>query len=1050
MVRNSLSLEIDDNGGAGRDGNHNANNVAGNGDTSFHSIRDRLRLKRNSSDRRDRSHSGLDRPSLRTRPHHIGRSLNRKGLLSLLKPRGTCLLYFLVAFTVCAFVMSSLLLQNSITWQGNVKGGQVRSQIGLGSTLKYVPGGIARTLIEGKGLDPLRSAVRIGVRPPRLALVLGNMKKDPRTLMLVTVMKNLQKLGYVFKVFAVENGEARSLWEQLAGHVKVLVSEQLGHADWTIFEGVIADSLEAKEAISSLMQEPFRSVPLIWIVHEDILANRLPVYQRMGQNSLISHWRSAFARADVVVFPQFTLPMLHSVLDDGNFVVIPESVVDVWAAESYSETHTKQNLREINEFGEDDVIILVLGSSFFYDEFSWDNAVAMHMLGPLLTRYGRRKDTSGSFKFVFLYGNSTKGQSDAVQEVASRLGLTEGTVRHFGLNEDVNRVLRMADILVYASSQEEQNFPPLIVRAMSFGIPIITPDFPIMKKYMADEVHGIFFRRNDPDALLKAFSPLISDGRLSKFAQTIASSGRLLTKNLMATECITGYARLLENMLHFPSDTFLPGSISQLQVAAWEWNFFRSELEQPKSFILDSAYAFIGKSGIVFQVEEKFMGVIESTNPVDNNTLFVSDELPSKLDWDVLEEIEGAEEYEKVESEELEDRMERDVEDWEEIYRNARKSEKLKFEVNERDEGELERTGEPLCIYEIYNGAGAWPFLHHGSLYRGLSLSSKDRRLSSDDVDAADRLPLLNDTYYRDILCEIGGMFSVANKVDSIHMRPWIGFQSWRAAGRKVSLSSKAEESLENIIKQETKGEIIYFWTRLDIDGDAYGSKNALTFWSMCDILNQGNCRTTFEDAFRHMYGLPEHIEALPPMPEDGHHWSSLHNWVMPTPSFLEFVMFSRMFSESLDALHNNLNDSKSCSLASSLLERKHCYCRVLELLVNVWAYHSGRKMVYINPRDGSLEEQHPLQQRKGLMWAKYFNFTLLKSMDEDLAEAADDKDHPRERWLWPLTGEVHWKGVYEREREERYRLKMDKKRKTKEKLYDRIKNGYKQKSLGG
>lgn len=72
-----------------------------------------------------------------------------------------------------------------------------------------------------------------------------------------------------------------------------------------------------------------------------------------------------------------------------------------------------------------------------------------------------------------------------MQEVASRLGLTEGTVRYFGLNEDVNRVLLMADILVYASSQEEQNFPPLIVRAMSFGIPIITPDFPVMKKYVS-------------------------------------------------------------------------------------------------------------------------------------------------------------------------------------------------------------------------------------------------------------------------------------------------------------------------------------------------------------------------------------------------------------------------------------------------------------------------------------------------------------------------------------------------------------------------------------
>lgn len=66
--------------------------------------------------------------------------------------------------------------------------------------------------------------------------------------------------------------------------------------------------------------------------------------------------------------------------------------------------------------------------------------------------------------------------------------------------------------------------------------------------------------------------------------------------------------------------------------------------------------------------------------------------------------------------------MERSSGVWDDIYRNARKSEKLKFEVNERDEGELERTGQPVCIYEIYSGASAWPFLHHGSLYRGLSL----------------------------------------------------------------------------------------------------------------------------------------------------------------------------------------------------------------------------------------------------------------------------------------------------------------------------------------
>ncbi|MCH91534.1 UDP-glycosyltransferase family protein, partial [Trifolium medium] len=172
--------------------------------------------------------------------------------------------------------------------------------------------------------------------------------------------------------------------------------------------------------------------------------------------------------------------------------------------------------------------------------------------------------------------------------------------------------------------------------------------------------------------------------------------------------------------------------------------------------------------------------------------------------------------------------------------------------------------------------------------------SRKSQRLSSDDVDAVGRLPLLNDTYYRDILCEMGGMFAIANRVDSIHRRPWIGFQSWRAAGRKVALSAEAERVLEETMHDSLRGDVIYFWGRLDLDGGAIGSNNALTFWSMCDILNGGNCRNVFQDSFRHMYSLPPHAEALPPMPEDGGYWSALHSWVMPTPSFLEFVMFSR------------------------------------------------------------------------------------------------------------------------------------------------------------
>lgn len=70
----------------------------------------------------------------------------------------------------------------------------------------------------------------------------------------------------------------------------------------------------------------------------------------------------------------------------------------------------------------------------------------------------------------------------------------------------------------------------------------------------------------------------------------------------------------------------------------------------------------------------------------------------------------------------LKDRTEQSHGTWEEVYRNAKKADRLKNELHERDDGELERTGQPLCIYEPYSGEGSWPFLHKRSLYRGVSL----------------------------------------------------------------------------------------------------------------------------------------------------------------------------------------------------------------------------------------------------------------------------------------------------------------------------------------
>lgn len=104
--------------------------------------------------------------------------------------------------------------------------------------------------------------------------------------------------------------------------------------------------------------------------------------------------------------------MLYSVLDTGNFFVIPASPVDVWAAESYSKTHSKYQLREDLGFSKDDIMVLVVGGSLFYDELSWDYAVAMNDIGPLLIKYARRKDAGAMYRFVFLCGNSTHGYID--------------------------------------------------------------------------------------------------------------------------------------------------------------------------------------------------------------------------------------------------------------------------------------------------------------------------------------------------------------------------------------------------------------------------------------------------------------------------------------------------------------------------------------------------------------------------------------------------------------------------------------------------------------
>lgn len=62
---------------------------------------------------------------------------------------------------------------------------------------------------------------------------------------------------------------------------------------------------------------------------------------------------------------------------------------------------------------------------------------------------------------------------------------------------------------------------------------------------------------------------------------------------------------------------------------------------------------------------------------------------------------------------------------WEGVAKMVKKAEVHKDDLKEQSDAEIQRSGQPLCIYEPYHGEGAWAFLHNdNTLYRGVSLVS--------------------------------------------------------------------------------------------------------------------------------------------------------------------------------------------------------------------------------------------------------------------------------------------------------------------------------------
>ncbi|KAF7139562.1 hypothetical protein RHSIM_Rhsim07G0008900 [Rhododendron simsii] len=885
---------------------------------------------------------------------------------------------------------------------------------------------------ESNEVNVSSRGVRFGYRKPKLALVFADLLVDPQQILMVSVAVALREIGYEIEVYSLEDGPVLAIWKNMGVPVTIFKADVV--VDWLSYDGTIVNSIEAREVLSHLLQEPFKSVPLIWSIHEGTLATHLRQYMLSGQFELLNDWKNFFSRATVVVFPNYALPMFYSVCDSGNYFVIPGTPAGAWGAEN-SMVSYKDDLRLRMDYGPDDFIIVIVGSHFFYSGLWLEHAFVLEALLPLLTDFPSDNNSNSHLKIIIVSGDLTGNYSVALEAIALNLRYPRSIVRHV-VDEDADSVLSVTDLVIYGSFLEEQVFPDILVKAMCHEKPIIAPNLSVIHKYVDDRVNGFIFPKENIRVLKQILSQVVSKGKLTTLARDIASMGKRTAENLMVSETIEGYASLVENVLKLPSEVALSKAVTEIpskMKEKWQWQLFELIPNSTRKNRTLRSNKFLEKVEKQWtRNQTRGFGAVFGTNETSLYH-FLEEE----------KQIEMVNSRKKREEEVLKDRTDQPRGTWEDVYRSARKADRSKNNLHERDDGELERTGQPLCIYEPFFGEGTWPFLHRSSLYRGVGLSNKGRRHGADDIDAPSRLPLLNNPYYRDVLGEYGAFFAIANRVDRIHKNAWIGFQSWRATARKDSLSKTAETALLDAIEARTLGDTLYFWVRMDMD-----PRNPLQqdFWSFCDAMNAGNCKSAFSETLRKMYSIKHDLTSLPPMPLDGDTWSVMNSWVLPTKSFMEFVMFSRMFVDALDAqFYEKHNQSGQCYL--SLSKDKHCYSRVLELLINVWAYHSARRIVYMNPETGAMHEQHKLKNRRGQMWVKWFLYDTLKNMDEDLAEEYDS-DQPRRRWLWPSTGEVFWQGVYEKERKRRNREREERTRLSKEK-HDRIKRRNHQATIG-
>jgi hypothetical protein len=161
---------------------------------------------------------------------------------------------------------------------------------------------------------------------------------------------------------------------------------------------------------------------------------------------------------------------------------------------------------------------------------------------------------------------------------------------------------------------------------------------------VADGVNGFIFNSDDPSSVALAFTRILGDKRLLDTAYSVALEGNLLSKNMLAYDCITAHVMLLESVMHYPSDAKLPSSVSKSQDRTWLWDPFETKAQLESGSLEDESHNT--------RIVDIVLGEFHQSNQTIHSNSSGTYDYPSFSDWNDLSEVEIFEDIDRREMEE--------------------------------------------------------------------------------------------------------------------------------------------------------------------------------------------------------------------------------------------------------------------------------------------------------------------------------------------------------------------------------------------------------------